>query len=85
VFCDFGDTLGKWENPGRLSPECCGTMGVFLGVKWWYFLVVKWRLSPNIFFRKFYILKGSIFFVKWEIKAIFQVFFDISRLAVRKA
>ena len=31
MFCDFGDSLGKCENPGRLSPECGGTMGVFFG------------------------------------------------------
>ena len=32
---EFGDSLEKQQKPGRLSPECGGTIGVFLEVKWW--------------------------------------------------
>ena len=61
VFCEFGDSLGMCENPGRLSPECGGTKGVFLQWKSGYFLMVKWRLSPTIFFSEIlYIKRGNI-------------------------
>jgi hypothetical protein len=61
LFCDFGDNLGSAEKPGRLSPECGGTMGVFLQVKRGYFFAIYWRLSPNILFSKtLYIKRGDI-------------------------